>query len=116
MPKGNGWAHYSGASWPNDFTIVSAPASKLRRRFGLVCLGLALLMLIAGETVLAPHLRGLGLLLYWLGCLLLTILAAVTALLEVLLIGVKAREEQRALLETTLRAVEREKSKPRKPR
>jgi hypothetical protein len=91
--------------------------SKARRRwFGGICLSLAILMLVAGETVLKPHLRGVGLLGYWLGCLVLTALAAGAALLDAARIGWQGREERRTLLEDTLREVERERESRQKKR
>lgn len=91
-------------------------SSRWRRSCSLVCILLALLMLGAGETLLTASLRGIGLLLYWLVCLFLTLAGAGAALLEVLHIGARGRAEQRALLETTLREAEREKPELRKPR
>lgn len=90
--------------------------SKIRRRFGLICIGLALLMLLAGETVLKPHLSGVVLLFYWLACFILTALAAGAALLEAARVGLEGREAQRSLIEKTLREVEREKAEKEKRR
>jgi hypothetical protein len=67
-------------------------------------------MLIAGETVLASRLEGVTLICYWLGCFVLTALAAGVALLDAARVRAENRAEQRDLLERTLRQVEREKS------
>lgn len=67
-------------------------------------------MLIAGETVLARRLQGAGLICYWLGCFVLTALAAGVALLDAARVRAENRAEQRELLEKTLRQVERERA------
>ena len=80
-----------------------------RRWFGAICIALAILMLIAGETVLKPKLAGVVLLGYWLVCLILTTLAAMAAIVDAARVGHEIREEQRLLVEETLRQIEREK-------
>jgi hypothetical protein len=87
-----------------------------RRRFGLVCLGLAVGMVILGVTVLEARLSGVTLLAYWLSCLVLTTLAIGAAVIDLARVGLESREEQRALLEQTLRDVEREKAARKKSR
>ncbi len=91
-------------------------AKTRRRRFGLVCLGLAVGMVILGVTVLEARLSGVALLAYWLGCLVLTTVAIGAALIDLARVGLDGREEQRALLEKTLRDVEREKAARKKSR
>ena len=81
-----------------------------RRRFGLVCIGLAGVMVIFGVTLLEARLAGVALLGYWLVCLILTVLAMGAALLDFAQVRMEGREEQRSLLEKTLRDVEREKA------
>ena len=66
-------------------------------------------VLIAGETVLKPKLTGVALLVYWMSCFVLTALAAGAALLDAARVSLESREEQRALIEATLRKVEEEK-------
>ena len=84
--------------------------NKTRRRwFGAVCLFAAIVMLIAGETVLSGQLSGVALIGYWLACLVLTALAAGTAVIDASRVGAENRDEQRALIESTLREIEREK-------
>jgi hypothetical protein len=80
-----------------------------RRRFGVICLALAILMLLAGETLLKSQLAGVGLIVYWIVCLVLTALAAGAAIVDAARVGRESREAQRSLLETTLREVERER-------
>ena len=74
-------------------------------------------MLIAGETVLRERLKSPGWLLLWvIGILVFTCLAVLVAVLELAVVRHRAREEQRALLENTLKDIVREKeAKARKP-
>jgi protein-S-isoprenylcysteine O-methyltransferase Ste14 len=69
-----------------------------RRWFGLLFLALAAGLLIWGQTVLQPHLRGVWFLLYWAACSVLTLLAIATALLDILIIRRRARDEHRDLV------------------
>jgi heme exporter protein D len=82
----------------------------LRRRWmGAVFLGTALLMLIAGETVLKHRMRAVPLLIYYLVLILFLGLAIFVALLDLAVVRFRAREEQRALLEDALKDIAREK-------
>jgi ABC-type bacteriocin/lantibiotic exporter with double-glycine peptidase domain len=79
---------------------------------------LAVLMLIAGETVLKHKLTGIALLCYWLACFVFTSIAAIVAIKEATRVGIEGRNEQKDLIEETIRQIERDKSsgdKPRKP-
>jgi len=82
-----------------------------RRRFGIVCIGVAILMLLAGETVLRAALVNSVVLFafYWMACFVLTALAAGAAIIDAARVRLESREEQRFLLEKTLLEVEREK-------
>jgi len=82
-----------------------------RRRFGIVCIGVAILMLLAGETILRAALTNNLVLFagYWMACLILTALAAGAAIIDAARVRLESREEQRSLLEKTLLEVEREK-------
>ena len=86
---------------------MSNPADARRRWFGLFFLFIALGLLIWGQTILKPHLSGLGFVLYWLVCFAFTILAMLTALLDFWVIRIRARREQREMIK---RAVERTKA------
>ncbi|MCI0539280.1 MAG: hypothetical protein L0Z50_29080 [Verrucomicrobiales bacterium] len=77
---------------------MSNPLDARRRWFGLFFLFIALGMLIWGQTILKPHLSGLGFILYWLGCFAFTILAMLTALLDFWIVRHRTREAQRDLL------------------
>ncbi len=76
-----------------------------RRWFGAGLLAAALLMLLAGETVIEPHLGALGLLVFWLACLGLTIGAIVVAFLDARAVAHRSLKEQRDLFEATLRNI-----------
>ena len=69
-----------------------------RRWFGLLFLALAAGLLIWGQTVLKPHLTGVRFLLYWAVVSALTLLAIATALLDLLIVRRRAREEHRELI------------------
>ncbi len=79
-----------------------------RRWFGALCLLAAIGLLIAGETVFQGRLSPAGFVLYWAACFVLTALAAIAAVREAARIRHEQRDEQRALLESTLREIERE--------
>ncbi len=81
---------------------MTNPADVWRRWFGLLFLFIAVGMLIWGQTLLKPHLSGIGYLFYWLGCFAFTLLALFTALLDVLVLRQRAHREQRELYERSL--------------
>ena len=81
---------------------MSNPLDARRRWFGLFFLFVALGLLIWGETILKPHLNGLGFILYWLLCFVFTMLAMLTALLDFWIVRHRTREAQKGLLEKTL--------------
>jgi hypothetical protein len=68
----------------------------------MLFLGIALLLVLVGQTILRAHLHGLLYLLYWLTCIVALALAVATALLDILLVRQEARREQLALLHETL--------------
>jgi hypothetical protein len=87
-----------------------------RRLLGGAFLAAALLMLVAGQTVLRNSLRDVGFLLYWLVCIVFTFLAMMTAFRDLSAVRRRTREEQRALLEDTLEEIAREeKARANKP-
>lgn len=73
---------------------------KIRRKFGLFCIVGAGLMVVWGLTALKPRLDGLNYVLYWLVCFLLTGSAALTALLDMWIMGARDRKKE---LEAELR-------------
>jgi hypothetical protein len=89
-----------------------------RRWFGGLVLLAALVLLIAGETILKDNLRGWGFLLYWLLCFAFTGLAIIAAWLDARAVQRKSRRDARELVEHTLGKIEadvRRKSRPRSP-
>ena len=92
-------------------------ATARRRWFGsLVLLG-AVTMLVCGQTVLQGRLKPWLLVIYWPVCCLLTGLAVIAALRDVRALQNRARQEQRELLESTLKEIETEaRSKGRESR
>ena len=84
--------------------------SKTRRRwFGVICLLAAIVMLILGQTLLENRLQPLSLFVYWSICFILTGIAACVALIDASHVRAEQRDAQRALIENTLREIEREK-------
>src|SRR5258708_6249485 len=76
---------------------------KTRRRwFGMLFLSGAVLMLMAGQTVLQNRLHELGFLVYWLACFGLTGGAVLIALLDARENQRRLRQERRDLLHNTL--------------
>lgn len=66
-------------------------------------------MLIAGETVLEERLSAVMFLFYWFVCLIFTLLAIFAALLDARILRQEARDQHRALFESTLTKIERER-------
>lgn len=87
-----------------------------RRRLGVLCIAAAILMLILGETLLRTTLANnpVLLLVYWMGCFILTTLAAGVAIIDAARVRLESREQQRSLVEETLQQVEREKRERKK--
>lgn len=80
-----------------------------RRWLGAGCLVAALAMLVAGETVLHGRLDGYAFLLFWLACFAFTGSAIVVAFLDVSALRSRTRNEQRELVENTLKEIEQSK-------
>jgi hypothetical protein len=74
-----------------------------RRRGGLLFLGIALVLLTLGLTVLKSRLgTGILFLLYWVVCFGFTALAMLTALLDAWVVRTRARSQQQDLFKRTL--------------
>ena len=85
---------------------------KTRRRwFGALCLLAAIVMLVAGETVLKGRLSALGFVAFWLVCFVATVLAIYAALLDARAVREETRSEQRALFENTVQKIQEEKAR-----
>jgi len=76
---------------------------RTRRKAMVVLLALAVLLLILGGTVLAPFLNPrehlIGTLLFWLGCIWLTLTAMLLAIFDLLIVRLEGRRAERALRE-----------------
>jgi len=88
---------------------MTANAKSRRRWFGGLCLLAAVVQLVLGVTVIEPRLSGVTLITYWLACFGFTALAAGTALVDASRVRAEQRAEQRALIESTLHEIQREK-------
>jgi hypothetical protein len=86
-----------------------------RRWFGLFFLIVAGGMLIWGQTVLRAHLRGWGFLVYWLACFAFTVLAILTALLDIWMLRRQSRQARRELFQRTFGELTSEGEKPAAP-
>jgi hypothetical protein len=78
----------------------------MRRWLGAFSLAVAFGLLVWGETILKPFLKGILFLIYWLICFLFTCSAIVIALLDVRAVRRRIRSEQRNLIERTLNDLE----------
>ena len=81
--------------------------SRVRRWFGGIVLVIAFAMLVLGQTALKDRLQGLGFLIYWLLCMVLTSVAIIIAFLDVRALAQRTREEQEQLFASTLSRVEK---------
>jgi hypothetical protein len=67
---------------------------------------IAVAMVILGQTVLAGRLRDFHYVLYWSACMLVTLMAAIAALFEMMAIRKQSRREHIQLVEQTFKNVE----------
>jgi len=81
-------------------------ATARRRWLGAVALLSALVMLIAGETVLKGRLGAVAFLVYWMACFGFTGLALFMALLDMRAVQNRTRQEQKKLVESTLKEIQ----------
>ncbi|MBI3848664.1 MAG: hypothetical protein HY298_00005 [Verrucomicrobia bacterium] len=82
-----------------------------RRQFGTACLTGAAAMLILGQTLLSGYLDGMGFILYWFACLVLTVLTLLAALLDVQAVRRHAQEQQRDLVRDALKKIDADERK-----
>jgi hypothetical protein len=84
-------------------------ATTRRRWFGGIVLTAALVMLVCGQTkVPSTDLGKILFLLYWPVCFILTGLAAIIALRDMQELRRRTREQQKELLDTALKEIEKE--------
>jgi hypothetical protein len=79
------------------------------RKRGMTFLIIAVVMLLLGETVLRRSLSQVPFILYWTACFVFTALAIIFAFRDVAGVQRQAREQQRELLEKTIREIARQK-------
>ena len=75
--------------------LVQKASDRRRRWFGLLYLLIAGIMLLWGVTWLDPYLVGLKFLIYWFTCFVTTLMAMLTALLDMWIIRTRARQQRR---------------------
>jgi len=80
---------------------MSSASDARRRRIGLITLTIAALMLLGGQTVLAPALDGLVFLVYWLICFFFTVASIFIAILDVRALRRHSKEIQQEIIEDT---------------
>ncbi len=78
----------------------------LRRLASGFCLATSLLMLVPGLTFLSRRLSGTALAVYWLTCFLLTGVAAIIALIDIMLLRRELRKQERELMKTSFDGVD----------
>ena len=88
---------------------MTGMSDKRRRWLGAIFLLAALIMLVAGETVLEGRLGTIGFILFWMACFAFTCLALLIAFIDAAIVRRRARQEHRQFLEHTLREIAREK-------
>ena len=86
----------------------SNPDIRHRKR-GMTFLIISVVMLILGETLLRSSLSKVPFLLYWMVCFACTGMAILFAFLDVAGVQRQAREQQRELLDKTIREIARQK-------
>jgi Na+/melibiose symporter-like transporter len=89
-----------------------ALSSDARRRWlGVICLAIAAVMLILGQTVLKDSLRRQAFIYYWLACTVITGLTLVIALLDMRAVRLRSQREQKELLKDVFREITEDKDK-----
>ena len=84
-----------------------APSLSPRRWLGIGFLLVALAMLVLGQTLLKNSLGGVAFAYYWLTCIIFTLLAATSALRDLILIRRESTAERRQLVRETLDELDR---------
>ena len=79
-----------------------------RRLLGGTSLLMAILLLVAGETIFKAQLTGVVGGLYWLVCFIFTLVAIFTAFLDVRALQRRTRAEQKDLVQSTLDKIQAE--------
>jgi hypothetical protein len=87
-----------------------------RRVLGAFFLVAAVILLVVGQTVFSEHLqsRPMEFLLFWLACFIFIGLALLTALMDLVVVRRRVRDEQRELLQQTLEKIEKAREEERR--
>src|SRR5215216_3622096 len=91
-------------------------ATGRRRWVGGLALLAAAAMLIGGETIFKGRFNAMTFIVYWLICFLLTGTAIVIAFVDVRALQQRTRDEQRDLVQNTLKEIEARARDKRRPR
>ena len=86
---------------------MAEKSDMVRRGLGVFFLLSALVMLVVGETVLSERLRSQPweFVVFWLGCFAFVGLALLMALLDMAAVRRRVRQEERELVESTIRQI-----------
>ena len=82
-----------------------------RRWLGAICLAIAAVMLVLGQTVLKAHLRQQAFVYYWLTCTIITGFTLLIALLDMRAVRRRSRQEERNLIQDVFRDITEQKDK-----
>ncbi len=93
---------------------MRSPSDVRRRWFGAVCLALAGLMLVLGQTLWRQRLQASSFVAYWGFCFGFTGLALIVSWLDIRAVRRDLRDQQRALLERTLQQIGEKQKQKRK--
>jgi hypothetical protein len=86
------------------------------RRIGAIALAGAMLMLLAGLTILDGRLGPAAFLAYWAACFAFTTVAMLAAFMDLRRIRLQSRDQHRKLLESAITSIEEEAKKKRSNR
>jgi hypothetical protein len=90
---------------------METPPMNFRRWAAGIFLCAAMMMLVFGLTLFSSRLKGTDFLVYWLLCFVFTGLAVIFALVDLAIVRRKSREEQRELINETLKQAENDVKK-----
>ena len=94
---------------PSGWYLQPVSRSDTRRRWaGVLCLGAAILLVVWGQFFLPRDATPLLQVAFWTLCFLFTVAAILIALQDLRVLRDRTRAEKRALLEQTLREIEKE--------
>lgn len=86
-----------------------------RRWLGMICLAIAIIMLVLGQTVLKAALQRLTFVFYWLICTLITGLTLLIALLDMRAVRRRSRQEEKELIHDVFREITEENVRNNRP-